>query len=176
MEFAEYYGEPFRHDLAAIMQALPPSHEDFVGKVIQPRMVSRENQLFMELPARQRAQFAVALYFTLLTDQVVERRFRGHHARFQELTRYPRFHGDCPGGCEYRPGAERILDAVDQPPGPRPERRFIRYLAELRSSLPVLEREIRDFCRDHMPEISADEFWAECLRSEPITHVANDLP
>src|SRR5687768_12368270 len=100
MNLAEYYNGPFRADLGRGIEGRPPVHDHRPGEVtIQPRSISRENMVIRRWPEERRMLFASSLFLTVLSDQVCYTHYPNSYARFRELTRYPKWLGDCPGGC-----------------------------------------------------------------------------
>jgi hypothetical protein len=166
MTFAEYYRSNFRGDLEKVVRSAPsPNHfsEGAHETELQPRVISRHNQAVRLLPDDRRALFGVALFFTVLVDQVCYTYFRGYYPRFQVLTRYPKFKGDCPGACGHHLHPRDILSALGKPPERNEWGVVEEYRRTLADATPVMEREVFDFFREQMPEVDAVAFWTRCL-------------
>ncbi len=170
MTFAEYYGARFRDDLARVLGSAPaPNHlsEDAAEVVIQPRVLSRQNQTLRLWPAERRALFGVALFFTVLLDQVCYTCFPALYESFRRLTEYPKFKGDCPGGCYQHLHPSLILSSLGRPPGVTDSTVLPEYAQLLGEAIPVMQRKVREFCRDHFPALDAPAFWDRCLAEVP---------
>src|SRR5881397_61460 len=168
VSFEAYYGETFRKDLGAVLDVRLPRQHVFGDEVtLQPRSLSVENPVVNAWDRQHRAVFEVALFLTVLVDQVCYTYYRAHHERFASLTQYPKWRGDCPGGCSAHIHPRHILGVVGRTAGHGPQAPGVDTLAVLASAKPVLEREVRSFCEQHMPELNADEFWARCSAEFP---------
>jgi hypothetical protein len=162
MTFSEYFGEPFRGDLNAVISALPSGHDHDrpTGVTIQPRTISDQNQVIQAWNAERRDLFASALFFTVLVDQVCYTHFRTHYPAFQALTLYPKFRGDCPGGCYHHLDPSAIFRALGSPHGSatgwRGEARIVPAATE------AMRSEVLSFFADYMPAVDGPEFWRIC--------------
>jgi hypothetical protein len=168
--FRYYYRNQFQRQLATVLAKGWKGHEqhgDEPGSIIQPRTLSLENPAIRRMSAESQARFAVALYLTILTDQVASRYFREHYAKFAALTRYPKFRGDCPGGCRSSVPAERILLSIGMEVADRAEAVPPHILTELQAALPDLRYETTAFVQDHMPELG-ESFWTRCTAEPPL--------
>lgn len=168
MLFAEYYGDPFRSDLAYVSAGLPPSHEHEPGSVVlQPRTLSTRNPAVLAMTAERRSLFGVALFLTVVADQVCYTYFRAHYVHFRELTRYPKLKGDCPGGCRMNIHPSNAL-AVGHRAGANS-----RGDSDLWSPLPsdvisVMRTEVHSFVTEHLSGITPEEFWQRVDREIPL--------
>jgi hypothetical protein len=168
--FAAYYETCFRDDLARVLRSAPaPNHlsEDAAEVVIQPRVLSCQNETVRLWPTERRALFGVALFFTVLVDQACYTHFGGLYESFRRLTAYPKFKGDCPGGCYHHLHPSLILSSLGRPPGltdsaPPPE-----YAQVFWEAVPVMHREVEEFSRDRLPALDAAAFWDRCLAELP---------
>jgi hypothetical protein len=170
MEFREYYRGPFRHDLRAVMDALPQNPVHFgVEPVLQPRTVSLDNPVIRNMSFERQGLFAVALAFTVLTDQVCFTYFGDSYGAFRRLTMYPKLRGDCLTACRYHIHPNHALYCVgDAPGGPRPLI-LVTLLrrAALADAMPVMRQEVEEFFREHLPEVDGTEFWQRCQAEFP---------
>jgi hypothetical protein len=105
----------------------------------------------------------VALFFTVLVDQVCYSHFRGVYEAFRRLTEYPKFKGDCPGACSYHLHPSRILSALNRPTGAPGRALPFEYAQLLGEGIPVMRREVEEFRRDHLPTLDAGALWDRCL-------------
>lgn len=174
MTFQSYYRGEFRTDLAAVLSALPGLHWNPGGgeQFVQPITLSMANPTIRSWSHRHRDQFAIALFWTVLVDQVCFTYFRPQYAAFQAMTMYPKFTGDCPGGCGGHIHPRHILLAVGSPP----------YVGggdwtgtadPSEDSLAVMHEEVFDFFKHHLPEVAPDEFWTRCLAELPVLQAAD---
>jgi len=165
MDYREYYGDPFRGDLASVVLGLPSSHgtEPDGGAVLQPRSLSRSNPAIVKMPADRRSLFATALFFTVLVDEVAYTHFRGSYDAFRKLTLYPKLLGDCPGGCHYHLEPSAIFRALESREGPATG--WTGGAAFDEDAVEVMHVEVVDFFRAHQPEVSGAEFWAACVNT-----------
>lgn len=160
MTFREYYGDEFRRDLA---QVLAQGNQcDNVGPTaLQPRTVSLDNPAIAGMSEARRTLFSLALLLTVLTDQVIYSHFGSSYPEFSALTRYPKWKGDCPGGCYHHIHPASVLAAVGAEAGqwldPVPDER----LSALREALPDFRWEVERFVAERMPALGA-EFWRRC--------------
>ena len=168
MLFAEYYGSPFRADIAAIVAGLPPMHEHDPGTIVlQPRTLSTKNPAVRLLSEERRGLFACALFLTIVADQVCYTHFRQSYSRFNELTRYPKLKGDCPGGCYTNIHPQNAF-AIGGRSGAR-DRSILDFQGLLPPDvLDVMRLETHSFVAEHMPELSAENFWAHIDREIPL--------
>lgn len=168
MLFADYYGDPFRSDLMCVSAGLPPSHEHEPGTVVlQLRTLSTRNPAVVALSPERKALFGVALFLTVVTDQVCYTHFREHYALFRELTRYPKLKGDCPGGCGMNIHPSNAL-AVGHRSGANS-----RGASDPWSPLPsdvisVMKTEVESFVAEHLSGVVPEEFWQRVEREIPI--------
>ncbi|MDL1927938.1 hypothetical protein FCG40_02965 [Fimbriimonadia bacterium ATM] len=165
MTFKEYYGEPFRSDLGAIVASCPSLHSDWQDVVVQPRTLSIENPAINGLTLERRNLFATALFFTVLVDQVCYTHFRAYYPQFRDLTRYPKFRGDCPGGCHSHLHPKSIFNAIGSPHGPAynwsGRARFVDDAIE------IMRAEVLDFFNTHLNAVDGEDFWRRCVEEMP---------
>jgi len=165
LEFRNYYGEPFRIDLNAVTNfpSCPCSEAD--EAVIQPRTISTQNPVIRSWKPEQLQLFATALFFTVLVDQVCYTHYRDFYPQFQKLTRYPKFHGDCPGGCWWNLHPNRIFRAAGSSPGSPSNWSGRVKIPE--NTIDVMRNEVLEFFNDYMQAIDGKEFWRRCVGEMP---------
>ena len=165
MTFKEYYGELFRADLDAVVSSGSPSHSAEGEVTIQPRTLSTENPVICSWDRERIDLFSTALFFTVLVDQVCYTYFRYIYTGFQSLTCYPKFRGDCTGGCRFHLHPKFIFEVITSSPGPAYEWSGTAKL--LKEAINVMHFEVIDFFKDHIRCVDGEEFWVRC---------ANELP
>jgi len=136
---------------------------------IQFERLTMNRPHLLEVREDSRAHFAVALFWTVLADQVCYTHFRSAYERFRRLTVYPKFIGDCPGGCRYHLHPSHIFTAVNQVNvKARTQGATEQVEAILRESVEVMRSEVVDFCEQHLPEVPSLDFWKRCVAELPL--------
>ena len=139
-----YYRSHFRDDLARF---LPTQNVPYFG-----HSWSLDCGGLERIRETDRALFLVCLYFTVLVDQATHAHFPTHYAKFERLTRYPKF---CRGLGQFHKNPRDILA------GPI-ERGMVAKSAiddVLRESMNLFVEEVVTFFGDHMPEITPSNFF-----------------
>lgn len=168
MPFSAYYRQVFRGDLNAVLaQGWRSGHEG----AVQPRMLSTENPVIAAMSEDRLGQFAAALYFTVLVDDVVHKHFRAHYESFHELTRYPKLLGDCPGGCDGERQPSYVLGVVGERPGGYVVGYSMGYFPRFRRAVTnaagVMQREVIEFFDEYLPDVDGRAVWERCLAELP---------
>jgi hypothetical protein len=172
MSFERYYLQEFRKDLSAVFALRPQGvhdrdqHDDWQYS-LQPRSVSRENQAITEWSGERKALFAVSLFYTVLVDQVCHTYFRSHYPRFRELTMYPKWRGDCPGGCHGHHHPVEILSVIGASPGRHGASPSQQVVSLIHQAKPFVRQQLASFCEQQMPELPAAHFWEFCSSELP---------
>jgi hypothetical protein len=161
MTFREYYGEPFRSDLSAVVTSNPSPHSEADEVTIQPRTLSTENSVIRVWEPERLRLFATALYYTILVDQVCYTHFGSVYSQFKVLTRYPKFRGDCPGGCYGHIHPMNILKAIGSELGPA--NNWSGQVILLVEAAEVMHAEVRDFFRTYLRAVDGEHFWRKCV-------------
>lgn len=146
--FREYYLTEFRRDL---IQFMPNQAAPYFGHSWSQDCRGLEN-----IAQQKRALFLLCLYFTVLIDQAMHAHFSGSYSRFQELTRYPKF---CHGLGQYQKNPRDIL-SVPNDKG-LVDRGSLE--ADCQSAMDLFVNEVISFFREHMPYISASEFFEKLI-------------
>ncbi len=148
MNIREYYFNSFKGDLVAFM---PDSRLPYFGHSWEYDCRNLDR-----IPADRRPAFLVCLYFTILVDQAMHAHFRPYYSRFESMTRYPKY---CHGLGQFHKNPRGILL--------RPiERGFVDQdgLEELlNDGMELFVEQVDDFFRNHMPEISPEDFFKKLL-------------
>ena len=167
--FVDYYNGAFRGDLLAVLIARPSLHDHRAGETtIQPRTISRSNPIVRKWPDERRMVFATGLFLTVLADQVCFTHFQGAYRRFRDLTHYPKWRGDCPGGCASHAHPGLILERIGRREGERGSFADLPYSAAPGDLITGMEREARSFVEEHLAPVNADQFWARCDHEIPL--------
>src|SRR5687767_11977564 len=165
MTFDEYYNGPFRGDLLRVIAALPSLHDHGAGEVVvQPRSVSRLNPVVRGWTSSQQMLFAASLFLTVLADQVCYTHFRSSYDRFREVTAYPKWKGDCPGGCRTNIDPAAIFAAMGRREGRSGSLADAPFAAVPNDLFETMRREVVSFVQNHLPEVDANAFWKACDR------------
>lgn len=143
-QVAAYYHAEFRADVASFMRGLPVPY--FAADW------DRGCRALERVPAPSRPPFLFCLYFTVLVDQAMHQHFHDFYARFEGLTRYPKFsHGI--GQVNLKP--IRILS--------EPIRlglvRAVDVDAQLEPGMKLFVAEVDSFLRQHLSSIPTTEFF-----------------
>lgn len=165
MTFIEYYGDTFRSDLNQVVQNCPSPHAMKGDVIIQPKMLTLENHTINSWKPDRINLFATALFFTILADQVCYTYFRDFYSQFQALTHYPKFRGDCPGGCYYHLHPTSIFKVIGSSPGPASM--WSGKLKMLDDAIETMRREVLNFFNTYVKSIDGDLFWEKCVAEFP---------
>ena len=144
MNFADYYHTSFRDDLREFMQERSAPYFGHGWRIGCPDLE--------RIHAPTRPAFVVCLYFTVLMDQAMHAHFRSLHARFEELTRSPKF---CHGLGQFHLNPRAILSAPIEH-GLVGQEEVLKHLAE---GMRTLVRDMENLLRDHLPEIPPKSFF-----------------
>lgn len=167
MTFRDYYNSSFRDDLRDVVRGLAPVH-DHGEFSLQPRSISVRNPTVRSWDEHRRMAFAVALFLTVLADQVCYTHFRSSYPQFRDLTQYPKWRGDCPGACHnhIHPGA--VFRAIGSEEGRLGSISDLPFAEMPDEVLATMESEVTDFVRRYLPSVDAEDFWNRCDREVPL--------
>lgn len=119
-DFITYYNSKFRDDLKKFLSSIPDEsrfHEDNLNKQtdsIQYERLTPEFDHLVFLVREDKEYFGVALFLTVLIDMVCYTHFKSFYSKFRDLTRYPKFIGNCPSGCNYHYHPKEIFFAINK--------------------------------------------------------------
>jgi hypothetical protein len=119
-DFKTYYNSNFRDDINRFFSTIPDEskfHEDIQNKQTFSIQYERLTPVFDHLDfldKDRKEYFAVALFLTVLTYMVCFTYFKPNYNKFRNLTRYPKFIGNCPGGCRYHYHPSDIFFALNK--------------------------------------------------------------
>lgn len=169
MLFADYYAGLFREDIARVASALPSRHEHTPGETtLQPRSISRRNAVIRGWSPERRALFAASLFLTVLADQVCYTHFRPSYDRFRRLTMYPKWRGDCPGGCHAHIHPRVVFQAIGAREGRRGEMQELPFAAFPDDLFATMRLEVLDFVGTYLTGVDPEDFWRRCDAEMPL--------
>ena len=175
-DFRIYYNEHFRSHLQQFFASIPESsrHHDKYDPdtyYIQYERLSRDfKHLDFLFDKEDKINFGVALFLTVLADEVCYTHFKPFYSEFKSVTNYPKFIGNCPGGCHYHFHPSDIFGALNYS---RNKNNGISSMAYLNfrdvfiQAIPAMEEEIMSFFSEHMCNIDGSIFWQKCYNELP---------
>ncbi len=188
MEFNQYYKTLFREHLYQFFSQIPVEGNKHYNKnqlTIQYFFLTPQYNYLDFIPIENQGLFAVALYWTVLTDQTFYSFYsRQSYLIFQQKTLYPKFIGNCTAPslmsseCGHNLHPRRILQAINDfaDKGNKldlkieifekdkriQKRENINYITILEQANHIMKEEIKDYFNTHQPEISWSDFWLKC--------------
>ncbi len=173
MTFTDYYRRQFRGDIQRFMMSIPSEsrnhdHDKSVF-TIQYERLTKDTQHLDVIEPENRAHFAIALFLSVLVDEVCYTHFKSIYPQFRNLTRYPKFIGNCPGGCHYHFHPRDIFAAINysrdgQNSARRPD---VSVFALFDEASDVMKEEVFDFFTNHLPDVDPNTFWRRCVDEFP---------
>jgi len=110
--------------------------------------------------------FGVALFFTILVDEVCYIPYRDNYETFRQLTRYPKFSGNCLTMCRYHLLPAYIFVAMNLgQSGSSPN--YLVFYYTFFKAIPIMEEETKVFFQKYLPTISGQEFWNKRVSEFP---------
>ena len=172
-DFDKYYNECFRNDIQRFFSTIPDDskfHEDKECKQVYSiqygRLTKEQNHLDFLSSNQDKINFAVALFFTVLVDEVCYTHFKSDYQNFGQLTRYPKFIGNCLTMCRYHLHPSSIFIAMNEDKqGSSID--FLVFYDTFFNAIPIMKREIIDFFSRHLTAINGKEFWEYCTNEFP---------
>lgn len=187
IDFKTYYKHNFQRDLLNFVGQIPiegNKHSDRQEFNIQYFFLTPNYKYLDLVPIDRQAHFAVALFWTVLVDQVVYSKFRHSYQEFRRKTMYPKFIGNCTAPsimsseCGHHQHPRKILQAIndtidkgnrfdfDREIFKKDERENMRdlidYFKILEQSNEIMKEEIKGYFENHHPEIEWTDFWLKC--------------
>jgi hypothetical protein len=170
-DFKTYYNSKFRDDINRFFSTIPDAsrfHEDTENKqtfsIQYERLTPAFDHLnFLDKDGKE--LFAVALFLTVLTDMVCFSHFKTHYSKFRNLTRYPKFIGNCPGGCNYHYHPSDIFFAMNK--GRSATEQHLVFYDKFLGAIETMKEETINFFKEHLPEVNGDAFWEKCQKEFP---------
>ena len=170
-DFKTYYNSKFREDINQFFSTIPDEsrfHEDNQNKqtysIQYERLTPSKNHLDF-LSKEEKEFFGVALFFTILTDMVCFSHFKPSYRAFQNLTRYPKFIGNCPGGCHYHFHPNDIFWAMNK--GRQASEEHLLFYDKFLEAVETMKYETIIFFKEHLETIEGEIFWAKCKNEFP---------
>jgi hypothetical protein len=176
INFAQYYKDNFRKDINQFFSTIPDAsrfHEDIQNKntySIQYERLTHDFDHLNFLNKEEKEFFGVALFFTILTDMVCYTHFKKNYFEFQQQTRYPKFIGNCPGGCHYHFHPSDIFSAMNFSRMKKDEilaKESLDFYLKFIEAVPTMKIEIKNFFKQNMKEINGEDFWNKCVSEFP---------
>jgi hypothetical protein len=163
IDFNLYNYSSFKNDLETFFSTIPDEskfHDDRENKLIytiqQERLTEKYNHLDF-LNGEQLENFAVALYFVVLFDMIFCKYYGQEYKRFQKLTFYPKFIGNCSKACHLHIHPKNILLVLQKRKNMSyNELNFNQKIDEFQS---IMKYEIIRFLENKFPEINGLSFW-----------------
>lgn len=169
--FKTYYNSNFREDINRFFSTIPDEsrfHEDTQNKqtlsIQYERLTPAKGHLDF-LDKERKEYFGVALFLTILTDMVCFANFKPYYERFKILTRYPKFIGNCPGGCNYHLHPRDIFFAMTK--DLIPTEPHLLFREKFIAGIDTMKEETINFFSEHMQGIDGQEFWSRCEQELP---------
>lgn len=168
IDFETYYKSRFRNDINRFFSTIPDEskfHEDLKDKTIYSIQYERLSQDFNHLDFLtndEKINFGIALYLTILSDMVCFKHFKKHYEKFQKLTLYPKFIGNCPSGCHYHNHPNDIFGAINYSRIKKENSKYLFFKEHFENAIPLMENEIKDFFIKYLTEIDSNDFWYKC--------------
>ena len=148
MNITDYYLNEFSCDLGHFM---PDPQLPYFG-----HNWHYDHKNLDRIPSEKRAVFLICLYFTVLIDQAMYTHYPTHYARFEELTRYPKF---CHGLGQIQKNPRAILSVpVDK--GFVEQAAIETYLPD---GMNLFIDEVATFFEEHIPAINTAEFFDKLI-------------
>jgi hypothetical protein len=169
--FKSYYILKFREDINSFISSIPDEskyHEDIENRqffsIQYERLTPKFNHLdFLEKENKE--YFAVALFFTILTDMVCYTHYRSDYIKFNNLTKYPKLIGNCLSWCRFHLHPRDIFIAMNY--GRNSSEEHLIFINKFLEAIDPMKEEIIDFFDKHLIEINGNEFWNKCKTEFP---------
>jgi hypothetical protein len=170
-DFKTYYNSKFRDDINMFFSTIPDEsrfHEDTQNKLTFSIQYERLTPAFDHLDfldKEGKEYFGVALFFTVLTDMVCFSHFKPYYSIFKNMTRYPKFIGNCPGGCNFHYHPSDIFFAMNK--GRSSTEPHLVFYDKFIETIETMSNETISFFREHLTEIEGETFWLKCKKEFP---------
>jgi hypothetical protein len=169
--FTNYYNSDFQKDISLFFSEIPDEskfHEDPENKnvfSIQYEKLTPEKNHLNFLITSQKEYFAVSLFFIVLIDMVFYTYYQNNYARFNSLTKYPKFIGNCLSLCKYHLHPKEIFTAINH--GKKSNDKNLIFLEKFNEAIEPMEKETLNFINQYFPEIDSKELWNKCKNEFP---------
>lgn len=171
--FQIYYKEKFRGDLIQFFNTIPDQskyHESSDKSIfsIQYERLTRDFDHFSFINDKEDlVNFGISLFVTVLVDEVCFCHYKTFYYEFAALTRYPKFIGNCPGGCHYHLHPTDIFSAMNSSRKKHGGFDILNFKNHFIAAIPVMHEEVTTFFKIHMSLIDPNEFWSKCYNELP---------
>lgn len=165
--FLHYYKSKsgFRKDLHEFINNIPDTEREHLGHRfafqdyhVEPGYL-RHQYLGHIYGSNSFPHFLISLYLSVLVDEVAYTYYKPYYGKFREKTLYPKYRGNCPGGCDHHAHPNRLLDPRSSSHSSEERKQLTDVL---RASLADMENEVTSFFEEHIPEVNGREFWQRC--------------
>ena len=182
-DFGKYYNEKFRDDLNRFFETIPENskHHDNYDKatyhIQYERLTNDHPHLNFMSGSEDKINFGIALFLSILVDEVCYTHFKPFYQEFKKLTNYPKFIGNCPSGCNYHLHPTDIFSAMNysrKSVDGKIENRLSFY-DQFIQALPFMEREVKDFFKKYLKSIDENDFWQKCYNELPYKELKKTL-
>lgn len=169
--FKTYYHTKFPDDINRFFSTIPDAskfHEDKQNKQTFSIQYERLTPAFEHLnflEKEDKEYFAVALFLTVLTDMVCFTHFKEHYTKFESLTRYPKFIGNCPSGCNYHFHPSNIFIAINK--GRSAKVQHLVFYDKFKQAEESMKEVIVNFFDQNLNGIDGEFFWEKCHKEFP---------
>ncbi len=178
-DFKTYYNSSFREDINRFFSTIPDEsrfHEDTQNKQtlsIQYERLTPALDHLDFLDKEKKEFFGIALFLTVLTDMVCFAHFKSYYSKFKNLTRYPKFIGNCPGGCHYHLHPRDIFFAITKDLSPTEPHLLFRE--KFIVAIEIMKSETVNFINEHLPEVDSENFWSKCRSELPYRERTDEI-
>ena len=193
VEFEKYYLTKFQSDLLNFLINIPEKgkhHYNDGDTTIQYFMLTPQYNYLDKVALENQSYFAVALYWTVLIDQVCYAHFKSEYPNFKRNTLYPKFIGNCTAPslmsseCGHHQHPSKILRAVNdfEDKGNRLDFDRVHFDKDFSKitrnkilvdkvyseSKLVMEQETKKYFESFKPSVDWQNFWQICLSETTI--------
>ena len=170
-DFKIYFNFKFQEDLNRFFSTIPDEskfHEDINNKETFSIQFERLTPAFNHLSfldKKEKEMFAIALFLTVLTDMVCFTYYKTYYSEFRCLTRYPKFIGNCPSGCNYHFHPRDIFFAMNKRGLAKDQQLF--FIDTFLEARDIMREETVNFFNHYLTEVSGEAFWDKCQKEFP---------
>lgn len=170
-DFKTYYHYKFKEDINKFFFSIPDEskfHEDIVNKKvfsIQYERLTPEKNHLKFLEEEEKEYFAVALFFTILTDMVCFTYYKQYYNKFNALTEYPKLIGNCLGWCRFHLHPKEIFVGMNQ--GRSATDNQLVFYDKFLEAMETMNEETIGFFKKYLNEIKGESFWEKCRKEFP---------
>ena len=168
--FETYYKTRFQADLEQFFSNIPIQskfHEDERNREIHSIQIGRLTNKYDHLNFMtndQKINFGVSLFFLVLIDEVFYTHYKYEYPWFQQLTKYPKYIGNCLMGCYYHPHPRSIFSAMNVMNlyKDKSTHQDLDFETAFHEAISIMESETKELLNNHFPDIDFSIFWKYC--------------